>query len=102
MDRPTAFDAYLAIDWSANSTPKTGADSIWIAWGKWHQGDLVVGELANPSTRGKATALVVDLLRELVAGGARVLAGFDFAYGYPRGLAKALSLGDASPSMRRA
>jgi hypothetical protein len=97
VNRPTAFDAYLAVDWSANSTPKTGTDSIWIAWGKWDQGDLFVGELANPSTRGEASALVGGLLKELVAGGARVLAGFDFAYGYPRGLSKALSLDDRSP-----
>ena len=23
------FDAYLIVDWSANATPKRGADSIW-------------------------------------------------------------------------
>ena len=26
------FDNYIAVDWSANSSPKSGADSIWIAW----------------------------------------------------------------------
>ena len=95
---PSEFDAYVAVDWSANSKPKTGPDSIWLAWGKWYEGDFVIGELLNPSTREEATRLAVDLLRELVAAGARVLAGFDFAYGYPSGLAKALSLGDGSPA----
>lgn len=95
--RATEFDAYVAVDWSANSKPKTGADSIWIAWGKWHRGRLSVGKLENPSTRSRAMVLVTDLLKTLVSEGARVLAGFDFAYGYPGGLAKALSLGGSTP-----
>lgn len=98
--RSPTFDAYLAVDWSANSTPKTGRDSIWAAWGTWHRGHLSVEEPANPSTRSSATALVADLLRELVTGGARVLVGFDFPYGYPGGLARALGLADDRPAWR--
>ena len=97
MAPSTVFDAYVAVDWSANSTPKTGVDSIWVAWGRWDRGHFELGELANPGTRRAASALVADLLRQLVSGGSRVLAGFDFAYGYPSGLASALSLGGAKP-----
>ena len=25
------FDAYIAVDWSSSSVPKTGSDSIWVA-----------------------------------------------------------------------
>ncbi len=25
------FDVYCVVDWSANATPKRGADSIWVS-----------------------------------------------------------------------
>ncbi|MCE3289702.1 MAG: cobalamin biosynthesis protein CbiG, partial [Caulobacter sp.] len=28
------FDAFVMVDWSASSTPKTGRDSIWIGVNK--------------------------------------------------------------------
>ena len=40
------FDAYLVVDWSAESRPKEGPDSIWFCFK--HPGDEIV---ENPSTR---------------------------------------------------
>ena len=36
--------------------------------------------------------MIGDALRQFVAGGERVLVGFDFPYGYPAGFAAALDL----------
>jgi hypothetical protein len=82
------FDRYITVDWSANSSPNAGKDSIWIC-------DLgVAGDpvTTNPSTRGKAEKELRNLLIGAVDNGERVLIGFDFPYGYPRGFAAALGL----------
>jgi hypothetical protein len=83
-----AFDAYVAIDWSARSVPATGADSVWWARLAWNDGaaDLETG---NPATR---EALATWLRAELAGPlrDRRVLVGFDFPFGYPRGFAAAL------------
>ncbi|UCH72941.1 MAG: hypothetical protein JSU82_11250 [Rhodospirillales bacterium] len=86
------FDAYLMVDWSANGTPKTGADSIWYAEYRREGRRLVRRALANPPTRAAACAAVADRLAALAASGRRVLAGFDFPFGYPAGTAHALGL----------
>lgn len=82
------FDRYITVDWSASSSPTTGKDSIWIC-------DLTVAGdpvTTNPSTRGKAEQQLRNLLMGAVDHGERVLIGFDFPYGYPRGFAAALGL----------
>jgi precorrin-8X/cobalt-precorrin-8 methylmutase len=86
------FDAYIAIDWSASSSPKTGKDSIW----------LCVHGVApeNPATRDEATTQVRETLLRLVADGRRVLIGFDFPYGYPAGFADVVAPGPARPWRR--
>jgi precorrin-8X/cobalt-precorrin-8 methylmutase len=86
-----AFDAYVMVDWSAAKTPKTGKDSIWIACvSRAGDGLLALDVLENPPTRAQATARLVDLLDGLAGNGKRVLAGFDFPFGYPRGTGAAL------------
>ncbi len=79
------FDSYLMVDWSSAATPKTGADSIWIA--HLENGRL---RMHNPATRCAAMEIVETVLR---AAPGRVLAGFDFAFGYPEGAAQALAGG---------
>ncbi len=79
------FDRFVAVDWSAHSTPKRGRDSIWIA--------VVDGaelSVSNPSTR----ALAQRCLVELVASDplTRTMIGVDFSLGYPAGTAAALGL----------
>lgn len=74
------------VDWSANSSPKRGRDSIWIASGTPSQG---VEHVVNPPTRAQAFAWLIDALS--ASRHERVLAGFDFSFGYPAGFAKALT-----------
>ena len=83
------FDAYIAVDWSASSKPKRGTDSVWLC----KRGSPP----ENPSTRDDATQRVRELLlQEVVATGKRVLVGFDFPYGYPRGFADLVAPGDGA------
>jgi hypothetical protein len=82
------FDRYVIVDWSASNRPRIGKDSIWIC---------VLGadgqvSTDNPPTRSKAEVIIRDCLRQFVAGGERVLVGFDFPYGYPAGFAAGLGL----------
>ncbi|MEM6465038.1 MAG: precorrin-8X methylmutase [Pseudomonadota bacterium] len=92
------FDDIVIADWSANATPKSGADSIWwahvavssrAAFGDGAGGGLV--GCANPTTRAEARAQICDLRAALRAKGRRVLIGFDFPFGYPAGTAQALT-----------
>jgi molybdopterin molybdotransferase len=86
----TGFDSVLVVDWSANSTPKLGADSIWI-------GSAGTGAQPpqNYATRALAMAALRARLDAALASGARVLVAFDIGFGFPRGFAERLT-GDAS------
>ena len=75
----SAFDGFVFVDWSANSSPKTGKDSIWVA--EASTGTDI--ELHNLRTREAATRHVLGVLRRAVGRGQRLLVGFDFAYSYP-------------------
>jgi len=82
------FDTYLIVDWSAARTPKTGRDSIWVCRLGGDDGETV----ANPPTRHAARALIAEMLADAVRKGERVIAGFDFPFGYPAGFARRLGL----------
>jgi precorrin-8X/cobalt-precorrin-8 methylmutase len=86
------FVDYVAVDWSASSIPKRGKDSIWLC----EHGSPP----ENPSTRDEATQRVRELLGRIVAGGGRVLVGFDFPYGYPNGFANLVAPGAGRPWRR--
>jgi precorrin-8X/cobalt-precorrin-8 methylmutase len=81
------FDAFVMVDWSAATVPRTGRDSIWICW---HEKDG--DRFKNPSTRYAAKALLTEWLAAAWANGKRVLIGFDFPFGYPAGFAAKLNL----------
>jgi hypothetical protein len=81
------FDTYVIVDWSAARVPKTGRDSIWICC---RSGDDE--RVDNPPTRAAARALLAEMLKAAMADGKRVLAGFDFPFGYPAGFAARLGL----------
>ena len=88
---PPLFDAYVMADWSAAAVPATGADSIWIAAAERDsEGALAPPRLVNPPTRQAAVAYLADHLSDLIARDRTVLAGFDFAFGYPAGFARML------------
>lgn len=80
------FDHVLVLDWSANSTPKRGADSIWI--GSAGKARTIP---ANYATRHEAIAALCSRLDAALAAGERVLVAFDIGFGYPRGFATRLT-----------
>ncbi len=81
------FDTYVIVDWSAASRPKQGRDSIWICR-LGADGETV----CNPPTRHAAKGLLADMLARASERGERVVAGFDFPFGYPAGFAARLGL----------
>jgi len=83
-----AFDAYCVVDWSAASVPAMGADSVWWALLRWGDAEPSL-ETGNCPTRLSLATELTARLRGPLAG-QRVLVGFDFPLGYPRGFAKAL------------
>ncbi|MEM9197843.1 MAG: precorrin-8X methylmutase, partial [Pseudomonadota bacterium] len=85
--RQCLFDGYMAVDWSAASVPRRGADSIWIAATGWGGADT----LENPTTRAAAETRIREILNAASAQGLRLLCGFDFPFGYPAGTARALT-----------
>jgi precorrin-8X/cobalt-precorrin-8 methylmutase len=82
------FDIHVVVDWSANGTPKRGADSIWIGVA---EGGVVTA--TNPATRAEAVVALDALFVRATDAGLRMLAGFDFPFGYPRGLSQAIRPG---------
>lgn len=93
--RQRLFDRYVMIDWSAknSASPLTPTqDAIWI-------GDLSAegqGEIYCP-TREVAFEETQAILGDAVGKGQRVLIGFDFPFGYPRGFAAAVGLNTEAP-----
>lgn len=81
------FDVYVVVDWSANSTPKQGADSIWTH--VTERGAPAQDPINHP-TRADAREYLVGLLT--VHPHQRILVGFDMPYGYPTGFAEAAGL----------
>lgn len=86
------FDAYLMVDWSANSKPKTGKDSIWWCLVDRQDNQHDIRAIANPATREQAIYKIRQVLLEAVGSDQRILVGFDFAYGYPKGFAQHIGL----------
>ncbi|MEO1658673.1 MAG: hypothetical protein AAFR65_13240 [Pseudomonadota bacterium] len=86
------FDVYVMTDWSAASSPTkpNGPNTIWSAC-------LVDGavKIRNFTTRMAAMASLTQQLELWVGEGKRVMAGFDFSFGYPAGAAAAIT-GEAS------
>ena len=86
------FDMYVFIDWSAaNATlpQQPTADAVWV-------GELIprlnYQRETYHRTRNDGVAHVISVLVDHVKEKRRVLVGFDFPYGYPSGLARALGL----------
>ncbi len=93
------FDRVVVVDWSAASTPVTGADSVWIAVDEPRARPVSSDtELINPATRHQA----LDLLGSIVDRGGRTLVGIDASLGYPAGTARAVGAHDAAVAERGA
>jgi hypothetical protein len=91
------FNAYLIVHWNAAAKATTGADSIWIGVMKRDVRFRLTFETHNPATRAEAEALLATLLEDRAKRRERVLIGFDFPLGLPRGLAAGLKLPGEHP-----
>jgi precorrin-8X/cobalt-precorrin-8 methylmutase len=86
------FDTYVMVDWSAAAVPRLGADSIWVAALRRRSRELETLMLENLPTRHDALGVLRGFFISALARGERVLAGFDFPFAYPSGLAAHLDL----------
>ncbi len=87
----TPFDTFAVVDWSAgNDTgPRPRKDAIWAA----------VADREKPVyLRNRTLALewLSELIGKELATGRRLMIGFDFPFGYPKGFASAV-VGQPSP-----
>ena len=86
------FDTIVMVDWSGGndrgSTPVK--DAIWVGVNRCG----IAGEPVYLRNRQMAEVWLSDLFRAELAAGRRVLAGFDFPFGYPSGFCRALTGGD--------
>ncbi len=86
------FDTFLMVDWSGGNdrgpTPKK--DAIWVCAAR----DGTVDEPVYLRNRQVAEEWITTFLATECAAGRRVLAGFDFAFGYPTGFGKILTGSD--------
>ena len=90
----TAFDTVVMVDWSGGNDrgPHPVKDAIWACVARQ-------GRAEQPQylrNRQAAEGWITDFLDSERAAGRRVLAGFDFPFGYPQGFAQALT-GKPSP-----
>lgn len=92
------FDSYLMVDWSGANTPRVGRDSIWFCLLQRHGDRLTEIALENPPTRHSAYLRLRDVLHDAVGKRRSILVGFDFPFGFSRGLAA--RLGVAGPPWR--
>jgi hypothetical protein len=99
------FDTYVAVDWSARSTPspaRPSPDAVWV--GEWRSstrdGRAAGGQETYWRTRHACLGYLQGCLRRAAAAGDRVLVGWDVAFGYPAGFAVALGLRGAAPPWR--
>ena len=87
------FHTHVVVDWSARSKPSPETptrDAIWWAVARI-EGGVEVAAPAYARTRHEALDGLADLIAGELDAGRRVLAGFDFPFGYPAGVATRLT-----------
>ncbi len=81
----SGFDTILVVDWSAaKGVRRAEKDAIWIGVAR----DGSTEEARHFPTRLAAEAWISETIRSEIAAGRRVLATFDFPFGYPEGFAR--------------
>jgi hypothetical protein len=83
------FDTVIVVDWSAANVPspaRPSPDAIWIGVARDGSTDV-----SYHRTRATAEAALIAVLDGEMRAGRRVLAGFDFPFGYPLGFAARLA-----------
>ncbi|MCQ0092345.1 gephyrin-like molybdotransferase Glp [Roseovarius sp. M141] len=87
------FDSVLVVDWSASGVrapARPSKDAIWI-------GFVRAGTPQDPiycRTRIEAEAHITRIIGDERTAGRRLLATFDFPFGYPKGVARRVTGGD--------
>ncbi|MFK8163315.1 MAG: hypothetical protein AB8H12_12710 [Lewinella sp.] len=94
-----AFDHFIIVDWSSRNRPspvRPSKDAVWVGEGS------ATGRVTTRyfRTRQACVDYVTRRLGVLHKAGKRVLVGWDFVLGYPKGLAKALKLKKKPPWYR--
>ena len=84
------FERYAMVEWSASNSPVSGKDSIWIGCAERDGETITLLESVNPRTRDEAMHILDGLIRASLDDGKRLLIGFDFPFGYPKGSAAAI------------
>ncbi len=88
------FHTHVVVDWSARSRPSPETptrDAIWWAVARVTRRGIRVRKPEYARTRHEALDRLADLIAGELDAGRRVLAGFDFPFGYPAGVAKHLT-----------
>lgn len=88
------FHTHVVVDWSARSKPspkRKSKDAIWWAAARITRRGVRVGEPAYARTRHEALDRLGRLIASEADAGQRVLVGFDFPFGYPKGVARYLA-----------
>ena len=88
------FDTHIVVDWSARSerSPvKPTKNAIWWAGARVEGGRVSALEPEYARTRYDALRRLVRLIADERKRGRRVLVGFDFPFGYPKGVAEHLT-----------
>ena len=90
----TGFDTIVVVDWSAadDRGPRPKPDAIWAAIRRGAEAEAP----RYLRSRAVAEAWLAELFATEIAAGRRVLAGFDFPFGYPAGFAARVT-GAADP-----
>lgn len=85
----SAFETVVMVDWSGGNQGRARPqeDAIWACIGRGG----VTEEPVYLRHRGAAEDWIAALIETEGAAGRRVLAGFDFPFGYPAGFARALT-----------
>lgn len=90
------FDYFITVDWSSRAKPspvKPTKDAIWVGEGR------SVGRVTSRyfRTREAAICYIEAKLTRLIKNNQRVLVGWDFSFGYPKGLGTALRIEKKRP-----
>ena len=92
--RQPLFDTHIIVDWSARGEPspvKPTKDGIWWAAACVDDACLSVRTPEYARTRDDALRRLICLIADELRKNRRVLVGFDFPFGYPKGVAEHLT-----------
>lgn len=89
----SGFDTVLVVDWSAagkRAPARPSKDAIWLCLARGGTPEAPV----YCRSRAEAEARLAEIITQETAAGRRLLATFDFPFGYPRGFARCITGSD--------